>query len=80
MIITVFLLCLESLDIIIYFLFKDNECCDKSTELPRDDQRDSSRTYKRFSPAALWANTKVCKPFSDPTFRFLILCMLLNRL
>lgn len=80
MIITVFLLCLASLNIIIYFLFEGNECCDKSAELPRDDQRDSSRTCKRFGAAALWANTKVGKPFSDPTFRLLILCMLLNRL
>lgn len=62
MIIMVFLLCLASLNIV-YFLFEDNECCDKSTELPRDDERDSSRKCKRFGAAALWANTKVGKPF-----------------
>ena len=45
------------------FSFEDHDCCDKSTELPRDDQRDSSRTCKRFSAAALWPSTQVGKPF-----------------
>ena len=47
----------------IFFLFEDHDCCDKSTELLRDDQRDSSRTCKRFSAAALWQSTQVGKPF-----------------
>ena len=56
------LVCPASLSLYV-LLFEDNDCCDKSTELPRDDQRDSSRTCKRSSAAALWANTQVGKPF-----------------
>ena len=48
---------------IYFFLFEDHDCYDKSTELLRDDQRDSSRTCKRFSAAALWPSTQVGKPF-----------------
>ena len=80
MIITVFLLCLASLSVYTYFLFEDNDCCDKSTELPRDDKRDFSRTCKRFGVAALWAKTQVGKPFFDPSFFLLILCTLFNKL
>ena len=62
MIITVFL-CVLHHSAYIYFFFEDNDCCDKSTELPRDDQRDSSRTCKRFSAATLWSNTQVGRAF-----------------
>lgn len=58
-VISVFLLCLASLNVYTYFLFEDNDCCDKPSEFPRDDQRDSSGTCKRFGAAALWANTQV---------------------
>lgn len=44
---------------LIFYCFEDNDCCDKSTKLPRNDKRDSSRACKRSGAAALWANKQV---------------------